>query len=135
MAMSRIKHCREPEARRNAPAPVARVFKLAQRFPSEERFSLTGLMRRTSRSVCANLAEAWRKRRHAAAFIAKLSGFEAEAAETQVSAEVAPKGGCLDVMTFLQLDDAHGRVPGQTAKMADHPGKWIIPPRNHRRRP
>lgn len=60
-----------------------KIFELSKRFPVEERYSLIDQMRRSSRSVCANLAEAWRKRRYEAAFIAKLSDSEAEAAETQ----------------------------------------------------
>ena len=61
-----------------------KIFVLSKGFPIEERYSLTDQMRRSSRSVCANLAEAWRKRRYKAAFLAKLSDCEAEAAETQV---------------------------------------------------
>ncbi|HEU0208767.1 MAG TPA: four helix bundle protein, partial [Candidatus Udaeobacter sp.] len=58
-------------------------------FPAEERFTLTNQIRRSSRSVCANIAEAWRKRRYEAAFVSKLSDAETEAAETQVHAEFA----------------------------------------------
>lgn len=59
------------------------IFELSKKFPVEERYALTDQMRRSSRSVCANLAEAWRKRRYEAAFIAKLTDRQAEAAETQ----------------------------------------------------
>lgn len=62
------------------------IFALSRKFPREERYSLTDQIRRSSRSVCANLAEAWRKRIYQAAFIAKLSDAMAEAAETQKSA-------------------------------------------------
>ena len=51
------------------------VFRASKRFPREEMFSLTDQVRRSSRSVCANLVEAWRKRRYEAAFVSKLSGF------------------------------------------------------------
>lgn len=68
-----------------------RVFDLTKQFPTEERYSLTDQIRRSSRSVCANLAEAWRKRRYEAAFKSKLSDVEAEAAETQVWIEFAVK--------------------------------------------
>ena len=61
-----------------------RIFEESKSFPKEERYSLTDQVRRSSRSVCANLAEAWRKRRYEASFISKLSDAEAEAAETQV---------------------------------------------------
>ncbi|MEO1404780.1 MAG: four helix bundle protein, partial [Cyanobacteria bacterium J06635_1] len=52
------------------------IFQLTKQFPKEEKYSLTDQIRRSSRSVCANLAEAWRKRRYRAAFIAKLSDCE-----------------------------------------------------------
>jgi four helix bundle protein len=61
-----------------------RILQLSKGFPKEERYSLTDQMRRSSRSLYANLAEAWRKRRYEAAFVAKLSDCEAEAAETHV---------------------------------------------------
>ena len=59
------------------------IFNVTKKFPSEERYSLVDQIRRSSRSVCANIAEAWRKRRYRAAFVAKLSDAEAEAGETQ----------------------------------------------------
>jgi four helix bundle protein len=68
-----------------------RVFELSKKFPVEERYSLTDQIRRSSRSVCANLAEAWRKRRYEAAFVAKISDSEAEAAESQAWLQFAVK--------------------------------------------
>lgn len=65
-------------------AAAMRIFELTKAFPKEERYSLTDQVRRSSRSVCANLGEAWRKRRYEAAWISKLGDSEAEAAETQV---------------------------------------------------
>ena len=60
------------------------VFECSKAFPVEERYSLTDQMRRSSRSVAANLAEAWRRRRYRASFVQGLNRCEAEAAETQV---------------------------------------------------
>ena len=69
---------------------TARVIsELSKKFPKEETYSLTDQIRRSSRSVCANLAEAWRKRRYEAAFISKLNDVEAGAAETQTWLELA----------------------------------------------
>ena len=65
------------------------VFSASKNFPKEEIYSLTDQIRRSSRSVCANLAEAWRKRRYEAAFISKLNDAEGEAAETQTWIEFA----------------------------------------------
>jgi hypothetical protein len=59
------------------------IFELTRSFPRDEMFSLTNQIRRSSRSVNMNLAEAWRKRRYEAAWVAKLSDAESEAAETQ----------------------------------------------------
>lgn len=67
------------------------LFSVSKTFPKEETYSLTDQIRRSSRSVCANLAEAWRKRRYQAAFVAKLSDSEGEAAETQTWIEFAVK--------------------------------------------
>ena len=60
------------------------IYQLSKSFPVEEKFSLTDQIRRSSRSVCANLAEAFRKRRYPKNFVSKLSDCEAEAAETHV---------------------------------------------------
>ncbi len=67
------------------------IFQNSKSFPKEERYSLTDQVRRSSRSICANLAEAWRKRRYEASFISKLSDAEAEPAETRVWIEFAVK--------------------------------------------
>src|SRR5216684_8136925 len=79
------------------------VFELSKRFPKEETYSMTDQIRRSSRSVCANLAEAWRKRRYEAAFISKLSDAEAEAAETQVWTEVTLRCGYWNQKTFTEI--------------------------------
>src|SRR6266478_1403035 len=72
------------------------IFNLSKAFPKAEIYSLTDQIRRSSCSVCANLAEAWRKRRYEAAFISKLCDAESEAAETQVWIEFAVKCCYLD---------------------------------------
>src|SRR5437773_10938078 len=85
----RIRHFRDLHDYHNALVAGLGVYELSKRFPSEERYALTDQIRRSSRSVCANIAEAWRKRRYAATFVSKLSDAETEAAETQVHAEFA----------------------------------------------
>src|SRR2546430_17596822 len=67
------------------------IFEASKTFPKEETYSLTDQIRRSSRSVCANLAEAWPKRRYKGAFISKLSDVEGEAAETEVWIEFATR--------------------------------------------
>src|SRR5438270_8925267 len=84
-----IRHFRDLDVYQNALAAGLRVYELSKKFPPEEKYSLTDQIRRSSRSVCANIAEAWRKRRYEAAFISKLSDSEGESAETQVDLELA----------------------------------------------
>jgi four helix bundle protein len=59
------------------------LFNLSKKWPAEERYSLTDQIRRCSRSVCGNIAEAWRKRRYPASFIHKMTDADAEAADNQ----------------------------------------------------
>src|SRR5438093_674984 len=122
--LMKIKHFRELDVYQNALNAAMEVFEVSKRFPKEERFSLTDQMRRSSRSVCANVAEAWRKRRYAAAFVSKLSDAEGEAAETQVHVEVASLCGYLDSSSFQRLDDSYDKIIGQLVNMAVHPEKW-----------
>ena len=89
----KIQSHRDLEVYRKAFEAAMQIFERSRLFPKEETYSLTGQVRRSSRSVCANLAEAWRKRRYEAAFISKLSDAESEAAETQVWIEFAVKCG------------------------------------------
>ena len=126
--MSAIKHYRELEVYQNAMEWAMVVFRLTKSLPSEEKYSLTDQIRRSSRSVCANLAEAWRKRRYQAAFVSKLSDAETEAAETQVHAEIAWRCGYFPEAQFRELDDAYDHILGQIVKMADQPEKWLIRP-------
>jgi four helix bundle protein len=71
--MALVKHFRELRVYRQGFAAASRIYKLSKRWPKEERYSLTDQIRRSSRSVCANVAEAWRKRRYPAHFVSKLS--------------------------------------------------------------
>ena len=93
-----------------------RIFAMSSSFPIEERYSLTDQIRRSSRSVAANLAEAWRRRRYQAAFIQSLSRSEAEAAETQVWLEFAVKCGYLDREQGRQLYTEYDHVIANWSK-------------------
>lgn len=103
-----------------------RVFEVSKKFPKEETYSLTDQIRRSSRSVCANLTEAWRKRRYEAAFISKLSDAETEAAETQVWLEFAVKCGYLPVESTRQLYREYDSVLRTIVGMINHPETWVI---------
>ena len=103
-----------------------RIYESSKRFPVEERYSLTDQIRRSSRSVCANLAEAWRKRRYQAAFIAKLNNSEAEAAETQIWIKFAVKCNYLDVKLGREMYATYNHILGSLVKMINNPSVWII---------
>ncbi len=103
-----------------------RVFEVSKKFPKEETYSLTDQIRRSSRSVCANLTEAWRKRRYEAAFISKLSDAETEAAETQVWLEFAVKCGYLPAESTRQLYREYDSVLRTIVGMINHPETWVI---------
>jgi len=85
------------------------IFELSKRFPREEVYSLTDQIRRSSRSVCSNLAEAWRKRRYEAAFVSKLNDAESEAGETQTWVRFAVECSYLskEIGEALQKDYDH----------------------------
>lgn len=102
------------------------VFALSRQFPSSERFALTDQLRRSSRSVAANIAEAWRKRRYEAAFVSKLNDAEGEAAETQTHLEIALRCGYADEQTVRDLDREYEDLLSQLVHMARHPEDWII---------
>jgi four helix bundle protein len=121
-----IRHFRDLDVYQNALATGLRVYELSKKFPVEERYALTDQIRRSSRSVCANIAEAWRKRRYEAAFVSKLSDAETEAAETQVHAEFALHHGYLSREEFLKVDNAYEKIIGQLVKVIDQPQKWLI---------
>lgn len=103
-----------------------KIFELSKKFPLEEKYSLTDQIRRSSRSVCANLAEAWRKRRYKAAFIAKLNDCESEAAETQTWLKFAVKCEYLEVEQGRELYSSYNRVLSGLVNMINNPDYWII---------
>jgi four helix bundle protein len=127
--MSSVKHFRELAVYQGAMLLVMRIFELTRHFPVEERYTLTDQVRRSSRSVCANLAEAWRKRRYQAAFVSKLNDAETEAAETQVHTEIAFRHGYLSQEIFNEIDDACDKILAQIVKMIDQADRWVIKPR------
>lgn len=102
------------------------IFELTKTFPKEEKYSLTDQIRRSSRSVCANLAEAFRKRKYPKAFIAKLSDSEGEAAETQVWLEFSYKHKYINELNYKQLTLEYNHIIGKLVIMANQPEKWKI---------
>ncbi|MBS0659519.1 MAG: four helix bundle protein [Verrucomicrobia bacterium] len=104
------------------------IFELSKRFPKEETYALTDQVRRSSRSVCANLAEAWRKRRYLGAFLSKLSDAESEAAETQVWLEFAVDCGYLTSEQVAIAKDHVDQALRLIVTMISKPNCWLLPP-------
>ncbi len=100
------------------------IFDSTKKFPKEEQYSLTDQCRRSSRSICANIGEAWRKRRYQAAFISKLSDAETEACETQVWIQIARRCEFLTEQHTLQLEEECERIIAQLVCMISQPQKW-----------
>ena len=105
------------------------VFELSKRFPSEEKYSLSDQVRRSSRSVCGNLAEGWRKRRYAAAFVSKLNDSEGEAAETQSWLQFAVECEYLKPTETRALYREYDELIAMLVEMQNHPEKWRLTPR------
>ena len=103
-----------------------KIFEMTKSFPSEEKYSLTDQYRRSSRSVCSNIAEAWRKRRYKAAFVAKLNDAETEATETQVWTEFSLRCGYIDENESIDIYNRYDQLIGQLVNMINHPGQWTI---------
>jgi four helix bundle protein len=107
-------------------AASMQIFELSMQFPKEEVYSLTDQIRRSSRSVCANLAEAWHKRRYEKAFISKLSDSESEAAETQVWLEFAVECKYMERDEAAALYQTYNEILGTLVGMINHPETWVI---------
>ena len=132
MKRQTIRSHRDLEVYQRAFDAAMTIFEQSKGFPKEERYSLTDQIRRSSRSVCANLAEAWRKRRYEAAFISKLSDAETEAAETQVWLEFAVKCDYLPAEPTRQIYREYDKVLRTIVGMINHPETWLIGSKNRR---
>jgi four helix bundle protein len=124
--MSNIRSFRELIVWKKAMEAAMQIFEVTGHFPDREKYSLTDQVRRSSRSVPANISEAWRKRRYPAAFVSKLNDAEAEAAETQTHIEIARRCRYLDDHQSAKLDELYEEVLAILTTMAAHPEKWCI---------
>ena len=107
---------------------AVKIFELSASFPTVEKYSMVDQIRRSSRSVCTNIAEAWRRRKYKAAFIAKLNDSETEATETQVWLELALRSGYISLETHNERAIDYEQIIGQIVVMINQVDKWIIKP-------
>ncbi len=124
--MEKIKIFRDLNVYKSSFDASMTIFEYSKTFPREEKYSLIDQIRRSSRSVCSNIAEAWHKRRYKAAFIAKLSDAEAEAAETQVWLDFSLKCGYLDKDQWSVLNNIYEKIIRQIITMIKNPTKWTF---------
>jgi four helix bundle protein len=111
---------------RDAFAAASDVFRVSKSFPAEERYSLTDQIRRSSRSVCANVAEAWRKRRSEAFFVSTLNIAEGEAAETQVWLQFAVESEYTAPEIARPLFLKYDEILAQLVYLINNPTTWIL---------
>jgi len=103
---------------------AVKIYEQSKSFPREELYSMTDQIRRSSRSVCANIAEAYRKRIYPKAFIAKLNDCISEAAETQTWLDFALQYDYLDEKNHKELYWSYDNIIGKLIVMSNNPEKW-----------
>ena len=106
-----------------------RIFTVSKCFPAEERYAVTGQIRRSSRSVCLNLREAWAKRRYRAHFISKLTDSDGENSETDSSLDFARDCGYLTSEQHQELTARCTEIGKMLGAMIDEPDSFLICPR------
>jgi four helix bundle protein len=115
----RIRSVRDLVVYRKAFDAAMAIFEISKNFPKEEKYSLTDQMRRSSRSVCANISEAWRKRRYKAVFVNKLSDSGQEAAETQTWLEFSLACSYLNAQIYEKLYNEYEEIFAMLHSMAE----------------
>jgi four helix bundle protein len=101
-------------------------FRLSKTFPVEEKYSLIDQGRRSSRSVAANISEAWRKRRYPASFISKLNDAEGEAAETQVWLQFTVDSSYANAEVSRAIYAEYDSIIAMLVNMQNHPEDWTL---------
>jgi four helix bundle protein len=124
--MKKITSHRELDVYKLAFDAAMKIFEMTKVFPVDEKFSLTSQIRRASRSVCGNLAEAWRKRRYEAAFISKLCDCEGEAAEVQTWLEFSVKCEYMERSEAKELYSTYDQIIGKLVTMINNPQSWLL---------
>ncbi|MDH6252061.1 four helix bundle protein [Chryseobacterium sp. H1D6B] len=100
------------------------IYELSKYFPKEERYSLTDQIRRSSRSVSANISEAWGKRKYEKSFIAKLTDSEGEARESQTWLQFALACEYINDDQFNNLNNQYNQIIGMLVNMMSQSEKW-----------
>ena len=102
------------------------IYELSKSFPDEEKYSITDQIRKSSRSVSAQIAEGWRRRKYRAAFVNKMNEAEGEAAETQVWLEYSVKCEYMSREDGTRLHRKYDEILGKLINMGNHPQQWCL---------
>src|ERR1039457_3994351 len=121
----RLNSAKDLEVYMKAYALAMRIFEISRRFPHEERYALTGQIRRSSRSVCLNLREAWAKRRYEAHFVSKLTDSDGENSETDSSLDFAKDCSYLTDQEHHQLTEVAHEVGRKLGSMITDPTSFL----------
>ena len=97
---------------------------VTKKFPPEEKYSLTDQIRRSSRSVCTNIVEAWKRRKYPKNFVSKLTDSDTEATETPVWLDFALHFGYITTEIHKELSDDYDHICSQLTIMMSDPQKW-----------
>ena len=124
--MEIIKSHRELNVYKIAFTSAMKIYTASKTFPKEETYSLTDQIRRSSRSVCSNIAEAFRRRKYPKSFSSKLNESEAEAAETQNWLDFALECNYITIETHQLIDNEFENIIGMLVNMQRLPEKWGI---------
>ena len=124
--MDIIKSHRELNVYQIAFRNAMKIYKVSKTFPKEEIYSLTDQIRRSSRSICSNIAEAFMRRKYPKSFSSKLNESEAEAAETQNWLDFSLECNYITFETHQLIDNEYENIVGMLVNMQRHPEKWGI---------
>ena len=101
-----------------------RIFEVTKKYPKAEQFSLTDQIRRSSRSVCVNIGESWRKKRYPAHFVSKLTDADAEATETMIWLDFSLACGYIDAQIHKELSSEYEQIGRMLGAMISAPEKF-----------
>ena len=120
-----IKSAKELTVYRKGYELAMRVFQASKEFPSEEKFALTSQIRRSSRSICLNLREAWATRRSEAHFISKLTDCDGENSETDSSLDFAKDCGYITAEQHRELTSLCQEIGKMLGSMLKNPAPFL----------
>ena len=121
----RISSAKDLVVYKKAYALAMQIFELSKSFPAEEKYALTGQIRRSSRSVCLNLREAWAKRRYEAHFISKLTDSDGENSETDSSLDFAKDCKYISLEQHRELTSLCAEIGKMLGSMISNPSSFI----------